>query len=168
MNLTKSSVVLANLSLLALFVQSSEAIWCYRCNSATPGCGDKFNWRGIGYLGDPCPEDDDICVKVVERKGTMETITRDCLSSLQGFRTDIPADKYEGCRVAAKDPKLAHYVNTSISELDVKRDHFDSTKFCFCFLDHRCNGATVLGKESPGMLIASVTLGLVLLLRQLF
>lgn len=45
------------------------AIWCYRCNSATPGCSDNFNWRGIGFLGDPCPEDDDICVKVIERKG---------------------------------------------------------------------------------------------------
>lgn len=45
------------------------AIWCYRCTSATPGCSDKFNWRGIGYLGDPCPESDDICVKVTEKKG---------------------------------------------------------------------------------------------------
>lgn len=45
------------------------AIWCYRCNSATPGCSDNFNWRGIGYLGDPCPEDDDVCVKVIETKG---------------------------------------------------------------------------------------------------
>lgn len=45
------------------------AIWCYRCNSATPGCSDNFNWRGIGFLGESCPEDDDICVKVVETKG---------------------------------------------------------------------------------------------------
>lgn len=48
---------------------SALAIWCYRCNSATPGCSDNFNWRGIGFLGEHCPEDDDICVKVVERKG---------------------------------------------------------------------------------------------------
>jgi hypothetical protein len=52
---------------ISLFV--AFAIWCYRCNSATPGCSDNFNWRGIGYLGEPCPEDDDICVKVIERKG---------------------------------------------------------------------------------------------------
>lgn len=48
---------------------TGEAIWCYRCTSATPGCGDNFNWRGIGYLGDPCPEDNDICVKITEKRG---------------------------------------------------------------------------------------------------
>lgn len=47
----------------------ATSIWCYRCNSATPGCSDNFNWRGIGFFGDPCPEDDDICVKVIETKG---------------------------------------------------------------------------------------------------
>ncbi|XP_055532152.1 uncharacterized protein LOC129722591 [Wyeomyia smithii] len=133
--------VLLPLLVLLISLKQGTAIWCYRCTSATPGCGDNFNWRGIGYLGDPCPEDDDICVKVVERKGTTETITRDCLSALQAFRTDIPADKYEGCRPAAKDEQLAHYVNNSIKQLDVKRDYYTSTSFCFCFLDHRCNGA---------------------------
>jgi hypothetical protein len=48
-------------------------------------------------------------------------ITRECLSSLRGVRTDIPADHYEGCRPAAKDVRLAHYVNNSIKELDIKR-----------------------------------------------
>lgn len=52
-----------------LFLKTGEAIWCYRCTSATPGCGDNFNWRGIGYLGDPCPEDNDICVKITEKRG---------------------------------------------------------------------------------------------------
>uniref|UniRef100_A0A8D8J546 (northern house mosquito) hypothetical protein n=1 Tax=Culex pipiens TaxID=7175 RepID=A0A8D8J546_CULPI len=129
------------LLVLLVAIEKGTAIWCYRCTSATPGCGDEFNWRGIGYLGEACPEDDDICVKVIERKGTQETVTRDCLSSLQGFRTDIPADKYEGCRPGAHDAQLAHYVNNSIKELDVRRDHFSKTTFCFCFLDHRCNGA---------------------------
>lgn len=143
------------------------AIWCYRCNSATPGCSDNFNWKGIGYLGDPCPEDDDICVKIVERKGgklniiwppddshkhlhlflASEIITRDCLSTLVPYRTDIPADKYEGCRRGTFDPKLANYVNNSVKEINVKRDYFDSTEFCFCFLDHRCNGSTTLSKS---------------------
>ncbi|XP_062558484.1 uncharacterized protein LOC134223355 [Armigeres subalbatus] len=128
--------------------ERSTAIWCYRCTSATPGCGEDFNWRGIGFLGDPCPEDDDICVKVIEKRGVTQTITRECLSTLRGFRTDVPADKYEGCRPAAKDEQLAHYVNNSIKQLDVKRDYFPQTTFCFCFLDHRCNGAPRLGGVS--------------------
>ncbi|ETN65549.1 hypothetical protein AND_002681 [Anopheles darlingi] len=165
---TKLQTITFTCLVVLLFINASEAIWCYRCNSATPGCGDNFNWRGIGYLGDPCPEDDDICVKVIERKGTLETITRDCLSTLQGFRTDIPADKYEGCRPAAKDYNLAHYVNTSIKELDVKRDHFDSTKFCFCFLDHRCNGASTLGHRGSFIVMAAIVpTGIAYLLRQL-
>lgn len=158
------------------------AIWCYRCNSATPGCSDNFNWRGIGYLGEPCPEDDDICVKVVERKGgklicdamtqsdrtnlflATETITRDCLSSLVPYRTDIPADKYEGCRKGTLDPKLANYVNNSIKEINVKRDYFDSTTFCFCFLDHRCNGSSTLTR-SLALLLAAPLLVLIKFLR---
>lgn len=48
-------------------------------------------------------------------------ITRDCLSTIKSFRTDIPADHYEGCRAASKDVKLAHYVNNSIIELDIRR-----------------------------------------------
>lgn len=51
------------------FFLAGNAIWCYRCTSATPGCAEDFHWRGIGYWGEPCPEDNDICVKVIERKG---------------------------------------------------------------------------------------------------
>ncbi|XP_055708202.1 uncharacterized protein LOC129804686 [Phlebotomus papatasi] len=136
-----SQVVFGILFCLATFHKAS-GIWCYRCTSATPGCGlYDFNWRGIGYLGEQCPEDDDICMKVIEKTGTSETVIRDCFSSLRAFRTDIPADRYEGCRPAAKDVRLGHYVNNSIRELDVHRTHFDSTTFCFCFLDHRCNSS---------------------------
>lgn len=49
-----------------------------------------------------------------------EIITRDCLSSFKALRTDIPADHYEGCKPASTDLKLAHYVNNTIKELDVK------------------------------------------------
>lgn len=128
------------------FVMFSDcfAIWCYQCTAATPGCGNPFNWRGVGYLGNPCPDSDDICVKIIERKGAQEVITRDCLSRFKAIRTDIPADKYEGCRPAAKDLNLAHYNNNTIKELDIKRDWFDETTWCFCFLDHRCNSASVI------------------------
>lgn len=48
-------------------------------------------------------------------------ITRNCLSQVEYSRHDVPADKYEGCRPAAKDIQLAHYVNNSIKQLDVSR-----------------------------------------------
>ena len=56
-------------SLITSLNIKGSAIWCYRCTSATPGCGEEFNWRGIGFLGEKCPESNDICVKVTERRG---------------------------------------------------------------------------------------------------
>ena len=50
-----------------------------------------------------------------------EVITRDCLSSIKGIRTDIPADHYEGCRARPVDVKLGNYVFNNIKEIDVKR-----------------------------------------------
>ncbi|XP_026326854.1 uncharacterized protein LOC113235389 [Hyposmocoma kahamanoa] len=134
----------------------SFALWCYQCTAATPGC-TEFNWRGMGYLGNPCPENEDICVKLIERKGAQEVVIRDCLSNFRAFRTDIPADTYEGCRPAARDVNLANYVNNSIKELDIKRDWYDETIWCFCFLDHRCNGSSAVS-ASMALLISGTVL----------
>ncbi|XP_045763855.1 uncharacterized protein LOC123866372 [Maniola jurtina] len=135
--------ILVFVSVLSTVFNGCYAIWCYQCTTATPGCGQPFNWRGVGYLGNPCPDNEDVCVKLIERKGAKEVITRDCLSNFKAFRTDIPADTYEGCRAAAKDVNLGNYVNNTIKELDIKRDWYDDTVWCFCFLDHRCNTGSV-------------------------
>lgn len=85
-------------------------------------------------------------------------ITRDCLSALTPYRTDIPADKYEGCRAGTYDPKLANYVNNSIKEINVKRDYYSETTFCFCFLDHRCNSASFISVSKVLLLVAPLVL----------
>uniref|UniRef100_A0A1A9X0B1 Uncharacterized protein n=1 Tax=Glossina brevipalpis TaxID=37001 RepID=A0A1A9X0B1_9MUSC len=159
--------VFLSLVFVFLVIRSGLATWCYRCTSSTPGCGEDFNWHGIGYLGEPCPENEDICVKIIERRGAKEIITRDCLSTLT-FRTDIPADKYEGCRPAANDVRLAHYVHHNIKEHDVKRDYYSNVTFCFCFLDHRCNDSGRLLRENGNFIIWSVACTVMLFARHLF
>ncbi|CAG9829370.1 unnamed protein product [Diabrotica balteata] len=123
--------------ILTVFVAQTAALWCYQCVSTQPGCGTPFNW--LFHWTKVCPEDDDVCVKILEQKDGETVITRDCLSSMKGIRTDIPADHYEGCRPAAVDVKLANYVNNSVKELDIYDKYYDNTTWCFCFLDHRCN-----------------------------
>lgn len=82
-------------------------------------------------------------MKIIERKGATEMVTRDCLSTIRATgRTDIPADPYEGCRGAALDPHLGNYVNNSIKEYDIYRRYYDDVTFCFCFFDYRCNSAS--------------------------
>lgn len=104
---------------LPVFFFIASALWCYQCVSTQPGCGTPFNW--IWHWTKVCPEANDVCVKVLEEKDGQVVITRDCLSSLQAIRTDIPADHYEGCRPAAVDVRLGHYVNNSVKELDIHR-----------------------------------------------
>ncbi|KAK0086583.1 hypothetical protein PV325_002892 [Microctonus aethiopoides] len=127
---------------------------CYRCNSNQPGCGTPFNWWW--FWGEYCLEEGDSCIKLIERKGAEEVITRECLSNLRGFRTDIPADQYEGCRPAAKDVRLGHYVNNSITQLDIHRDYYDEVTWCFCHFDNRCNSATAIKLSGIVLLISII------------
>jgi len=137
------------ISLVTVVMMSGEVssfgigstLYCYSCVSTQPGCS-PFNW--FLYWSVACPEDGDSCVKLIEKRGATEVITRDCLSSFKGIRTDIPADHYEGCRKATRDFRLANYVNNSNKEIDVKRDFYSDTTWCFCSFDNRCNSADSL------------------------
>jgi len=129
--------------LLAALVKPGEALLCYQCVSTHPGCGHDFKW--IWHKTITCPDEDDVCVKIIENKDEQEVITRDCLSSLKGFRTDIPADHYEGCRSGTVDVKLGHYINNTIKQFDLRRDYYDSTTWCMCYFDNWCNSAPSLG-----------------------
>jgi len=79
------------------------------------------------------------CVKIIERKGADVMVTRDCLSNVETFRTDVPADKYDGCRTAAKDVQLGQYTFNTVKEIDTERNYYDNVTWCFCNFDHWCN-----------------------------
>lgn len=73
----------------------------------------------------PLPRHDP--AQIIERKGADIMVTRDCLSNVEAFRTDIPADKYDGCRTATHDVKLGQFTFNIIKELDTKRYEQDRT-----------------------------------------
>ena len=120
-----------------------DGLICNQCVGTHPGCGENdFDYRW--YWGKLCPRHNDECVKLIERKGAETLVTRDCLSNLESFRIDVPADKYEGCRPASKDVKIGQYVHNEVTELDVYRNHYDNVTYCFCDFDHWCNSANSL------------------------
>jgi len=137
--LAVTATILAG-SALSFKTGLEDGLICNVCVGTHPGCGETgFDYRW--YWGKMCPRYNDKCVKLIERKGADVMVTRDCLSNLEAFRTDIPADKYEGCRPASKDVKLGQYVFNKIDELDVYRNHYENTTYCFCDFDHWCNAA---------------------------
>lgn len=84
-------------------------------------------------------------------------MTRDCLSNIVPFRRDVPADRFEGCRPAASQPKLAVYVDNSVKELDLKKDYFEDTIFCFCEFDEWCNHQIAIRCNSLTLLTIALT-----------
>ncbi len=130
---------------------------CYQCVGTHPGCG-LYDFDSRWYWGKACPKSDDRCVKIIERKGAEVMVTRDCLSNVEAFRTDIPADKYEGCRPATEDIKLGQFTFNRIKELDTKRNYYDNTTFCFCDFDHWCNSAPNFVATPPLLLVVAAAI----------
>jgi len=132
-----------------------DGLICNVCVGTHPGCG-LFDFDQRWYWGKMCPRWNDKCVKVIETKGSEVMVTRDCLSNLESFRVDVPADKYEGCRPAASDVKLGQYVFNSIKELDVRRNYYDNVTYCFCDFDHWCNKSQLNSVSVVLMLVVSL------------
>lgn len=49
------------------YFTAQSYLLCYQCVSTHPGCGTPFKW--MWYKSISCPEEDDICVKVIEKVG---------------------------------------------------------------------------------------------------
>ncbi|KAG1666335.1 hypothetical protein GQR58_018936 [Nymphon striatum] len=150
------SVFILVLLIITTITTASAEVWCYSCISNQPGCGDHVDWRIHQAI--TC---DTTCVKIIETKDSTSIITRDCLSNIKGIRTDIPADTFEGCRDAAENPKLAVDVVNTIKQYDLQRSYYTSTKYCFCKLDHWCNGSNRINSSS----VVIITLVIVLITR---
>lgn len=123
------------------FILLVSSLLCYSCVSTTPGCTlEQVSWWI--YSSITCPESDDKCVKIIEKDGADIRVTRDCLSNIMSLRDDVPADRFEGCRSAAQNPKRAVFVDNAIGELELKKNAFTNTTYCFCEFDQWCNGSS--------------------------
>ncbi|KAH9529237.1 hypothetical protein DERF_003129 [Dermatophagoides farinae] len=142
MNSSLLTIVWASiLSLIIFQVHQVSSLFCYSCVSTTPGCTlEQVSWWI--YSSITCPESDDKCIKIIEQDGADIRVTRDCLSNVMSLRDDVPADRFEGCRSAAQNPKRAVYVDNAIGELDLKKSSFINTTYCFCEFDQWCNGSS--------------------------
>ncbi|XP_054154379.1 uncharacterized protein LOC128952931 [Oppia nitens] len=151
-------IIFIFVTIFSVFVTNVRCnLWCYSCVSSEPGCTlNKVDW--LIHSAISCPRSDDKCVKIIDQKGSDLLVTRDCLSNIIPYRRDIPADRFEGCRPAATQPKLAVFVENSVDQLDLKKDYFDKTTYCFCEFDEWCNHSTRC--QASGLLLV-LTIALV-------
>lgn len=138
------SAVLCAFSFL-LLIHSGIALQCYRCVSSQPGCGKELSIRLERWHTCPDPGPfggENFCVKIIEKIGSDEVITRDCLVTLRHstrHREKLPTVQRQNyCQPGRNnDPKNPY---------DYKKT------FCYCNDWNGCNAATRMSIKFNGLL----------------
>ncbi|XP_055334049.1 uncharacterized protein LOC129585411 [Paramacrobiotus metropolitanus] len=144
----KQHLVTLTVTILIFRNENVCGIRCYQCMGTQPGCStETLDWRLVKNL--ECPDPYDACVKITDTVLGSNLTTRGCLSTFISVRRDIPADKYEGCRLGAHDIRLNKDVIVSEPHQKiVERTHH---MFCFCSWDNYCNSS--LRKCTTGFIL---------------
>jgi len=135
---------------LILYLNAAVALYCYRCVSTQPGCGQELSIRLEKWHW--CPDTgpfggENFCVKLIEKIGSDEIITRDCLMTFrhsERHREKIPTVQRQNyCQPGRNnDPKHP----------------YDKTKtFCFCNDQNGCNGAIKINLSYPLSIFLAVS-----------
>lgn len=146
--------VLFYTALFATIIYEAGSLSCYRCHSSQPGCGRNLNIRLQRREGcdGPGGSEENFCVKIIDRTGSKESYTRECVSTLlhhTGHREKLPTVRRHGyCEPARNNDPYARFDDTMI--------------YCFCNDQSGCNTASGLHRLSK-LTALLVGLGSVLL-----
>lgn len=139
---------IVHFTLFVAVLQVASSLQCYRCHSSQPGCGKELNirlqkWYTCPSLGTGSGEN--FCVKVIEKRGSEDHITRECLQTLRhntGHREKLPTVQRHGyCTAARQDDPWA-----PIDERNI---------YCFCNDWNGCNSADTIKTRS--IIISAIT-----------
>lgn len=132
-------------AIAVITIQTVGALNCYRCHSSQAGCGKELNIRLQRWHYCPQPADgagENFCVKIINREGAYESITRECLHTLRehtDHREKMPTVRRHGyCMHGRND--------------DPRHREDDKLTYCFCNDWNGCNTASGLKAGVMGTL----------------
>jgi hypothetical protein len=147
----KMHPLLIDIITFCILIQTAVALQCYRCVSSQPGCGKELSIRLERWHTCPSPDKfggENFCVKVIEKIGSDEVITRECLMTLR-----------HSTRHREKLPTVQRQNYCQPGRNNDPKNPYDFTKtFCFCNDKDGCNSAP----RKTTAAASTLTLGLAL------